>query len=215
MLLVIVNILLNLISPNESINQEINLYLQKNLSNYSNYEYTIEENIGSYKSIEINYQRASNRIGNNFFIPVTIIDQYGIEREKFLTVDINIYETVLVATKPIAKGDLLDHSNTEWKKKDITELTQEPITQQNNTAEIISKYEIQPGEILCYDYVENSPVLEVGDSIELFYARGTVMINFQGVTRQSGAVGDIIKVRANGKQYSAKIINPREALIVE
>ncbi len=214
MFLVLINILISLLPSNNSIEHEIDTYLKKYLNDYTKYEYTLEENLRDYKSVQINYNRASNRIGNNFFLPVRVVDKYGIEREKFIQVEIKIYEKVLVTAKPIVKGDLIDESNTEWKMKDITGLNQEPI-KNNIPGAIVSKYDLQPGEILCNDFIENSPVLEVGDPVSLYYGSGSVAINFSGYARQSGAAGDIIKVRSNGRQYTAKIINSNKALIIE
>jgi len=214
--LLILNILFLLFPSNHSsFENELNNYLKKNLADYLEYQYQVEDNLSEYKSIEINFNRSANRIGKNFFVPVKVIDTRGIEREKYLQIGIKLFETVLVATMPIERGEELNSTNTTWKEEDVTSLRQQPIKKENELGSVIAEYDLQPGDVVCYDFIENSPVLNPGDKVELFYTRGTVVINFPGVSRQSGAIGEVIKVRANGRQYSAKIINSQEALIIE
>lgn len=215
MYLLILNILFALLPGNKSFENELDNYLKQHFSEYSKYSFNIEEDLSKYESIEINYDRSSNRIGDKFFVPVKMTYSFGVEKDRFLQVEVKIFEKVLVAVQPIERGDLLNSTNTNWKEKDITNIRQEPIKESSSLGSIISKYDLQPGDIICYDFTENSPVLNPGDPVSLFYTKGTVVINFSGVSRQAGAVGDVVKVRANGKQYSAKVINSKEALIIE
>lgn len=214
--LILLNILFLLLPvSHSSFEKDLNDYLKKNLADYSEYQYQLDENLNEYKNVEINYDRSSNRIGNNFYVPVKLVDKHGIEREKFFKVSIKLFAKVLVVTQPIERGDELNSNNTVWKEEDITNLRQDPIKKNYELGSVISKYDLQPGDIVCFDFIENSPVLNPGDQVDLYYSHGTVVINFVGVSRQAGSVGDLIKVRANGRQYAAKVINSKEALIVE
>lgn len=215
MYLIILNILFSLLPGNKSFENELDNYLKQQFSEYSKYRYTIEEDLSKYESVEINYDRSSNRIGNNFFIPVKATYPFGAKKERFLQVEVKIFEKVLVAVEPVERGEPLNSTNTTWKEKDITNLRQKPIKENTSLGSIISKYDLQPGDIICSNFVENSPVLNAGDPVSLFYTEGTVVVSFSGVARQAGAIGDVVKVKANGRQYSAKVINSNEALIIE
>lgn len=212
----LLNITLSLIlTVNSGIQNEFEEYVNNSFSQYDSVSYSIQENLNSFKKIKINTSRKSSIIGDKFFVPITYVDKYGLQKEKFLTVDIKLFQEVNVVQTPIEKGSVIDRNNVNKELRDLTRLNSTPLIDDNSFGKIIAKHDLQPGTILCNEYVTNKPVLENGDQINLIYQIGSVAVSMIGTVRQAGAIGDVIKIKSDNRQYSAKIINKNEALIVE
>lgn len=212
----ILNIILNaFVIPNGDTPNEIHEYINITLAEYDSVAYTLQDDLFSIKSLEINYKRKSNRIGNNFFIPVKIIDQNNISSERFLIAKVELFKKVLVSNVVINKGELINGSNSSFMLKNVTDLNQTPININEEPTGVISRFNLQPGTVICKEYVHAQPIINVGDKVNLRYELGAVTVSFIGTARQSGAKGDVVKIKANNQQYSAEIINHNEAIIVE
>lgn len=216
MILLLLNIALSLLSVNNNnFQSELKDYITKSFSQYDSVSYSIQDDLREVASIELNNSRTSNRIGSNFFVAVTFIDKYGISKEKYLTVVVKLFQNVRVVKFPISKGETIDNSNTTLQLMEVTELNHNPFVENTKLGMVIAKYELQPGSIVCNDHLEDSPVMNVGDQINLIYQVGTVQVSLVGTVRQSGTIGEAIKIRANNQQYTAKVINSHEAIIIE
>lgn len=216
MILLLLNIVFNLLlNPGDKIHAEIENYIHKNHAEYDSVSYSLHDEFSSVKSLEINYKRKSNRIGNNFFIPVKIIDRNNISRERFLIAKVELFKKVLISNAVINKGDLINGSNSTFMLKNVTDLNQTPINVNEEPSGVISRLNLTPGTIICREHIQAEPVVNPGDKVNLIYEFGAVSVSFIGTARQSGTVGDVVKIRANNHQYSAEIINQNEAIIIE
>jgi flagella basal body P-ring formation protein FlgA len=216
MLLIVLNIILSLIAPNKSnFDRQLDAYIEKSFVNYDSISYNLTDDLSEIASVSINSSRASNRIGSKFFVPVTYVDRYGISKERFLTVNLTLYQYVFVSKTPISKGEPIDYENSIKLLKDITDLNHEPFIEDELLGSVIAKYDLQPDNIICNAYLDALPILNVGDQVSLLYQVGSVQVSMIGTVRQAGAIGEVIKIRSSSQQYSAKIINSREALIIE
>lgn len=216
MILLLLNIVFNLLlNPGDKIHAEVENYIHENHAEYDSVSYSLHDEFSSIKSLEINYKRKSNRIGNNFFIPVKIIDQNNISRERFLIAKVELFKKVLISNVVINKGELINGTNSSFMLKNVTDLNQTPININEEPTGVISRLNLPPGTIICREHIHAEPVINPGDQVNLRYDFGSVSVTFIGTARQSGTVGDIVKIRANNHQYSAEIINHNEAIIIE
>lgn len=216
MFLIVANIFFNILfgggSPFES---ELDKYMQQNFSSLGVVEYTVTDDIQNFSEVKINYKREPNRIGNTFFLPVTVKDYYGLEKERFISIKLKIYREVLVAAAKISKGEPINFGNSRFEEVDITELNFSPITKEEFEEGYISKYDLRPNTVISSKHIEKDPVVNVGDKIIAIYENGTVVVTFEGVARQNGAEGEIIKIRAMDTQYSARVVNSNQVNIIE
>ena len=212
----LLNIILSfVIASGNNFDSEVEKYIYTHFTQYDSLSYTIHEDINGYINPEINSNRKPSGIGDKFFIPISYYDQYRNRKEKFLTVSIKLFKKVWVTQSIIEKGTVIDQTNTIKELRDITSIKGTPFLNEKELGEIITKMNLQPGTIVCNEYLNTKPVLEPGDQINLVYQYESVAISMIGTVRQAGSVGDIIKVKTDKRQYSAKVINNHEALIVE
>ena len=219
MLVLVLNIILNLTlvgnQSNAGFEKKVEIFLHKTYTEYNDMEFTIEDNLDEFSEITINYDREPNRIGNKFYLPVSVIMQNGESKERFLNVNLKIFENVLVTTQSIAEGELITPANAEFQRTDITGFNFEPLTEKDVTENFICKYDLRPKTVINTRQIKRQPIIEPGSQIEAIFTRGTVIISFDGVAKQSGAEGDIIRIKANDTQYSARIVNSKQVNIIE
>lgn len=208
-------VLLLLFQLNDNYRLVIDRYIIQSFAEYDSVSYSIKEDVSKFISLEINRLKASNRIGDKFFIPVKFVDQSYLEGEKFITVEVKLYKKVFISKNSIARGEPVDKSNTVFKLQDVTGISQNTFLGQEDLSSKIAKYDLKAGTIICNEYLEEAPIMKVGDQVYLVYQFGSVIISFIGTVRQPGAAGDIIKIKANKMQYSARVINSNEAIILE
>lgn len=212
----LLNIILSfVIFSGSNFNNEVEKYIYTHFNQYDSLSYTIHEDINRFINPEINSSRKPSVIGDKFFIPISYYDQYRNRKEKFLTVSIKLYKKVWVTQSIVEKGTVIDETNTIKLLHDLTSIKGTPFLNEKVLGKIITKINLQPGTVVCNEYLNTKPVLEPGDQINLVYQYESIAVSMIGTVRQAGAVGDIIKVKTDKRQYSAKIINNHEAIIVE
>ncbi|MHB8339328.1 MAG: flagella basal body P-ring formation protein FlgA, partial [Ignavibacteriaceae bacterium] len=75
---------------------------------------------------------------------------------------------------------------------------------------------IKAGEILTKEMVEPVPIIKAGDPVTAKYIGSNVLITFNALSRQDGALGDVITIIAKDKKlYKAKIIDAKNVIIIE
>lgn len=215
MFAIFLNMILCLLPVDKLSLVEIDHYIQNHFAEYDSISYSIQDDLSSTAELEINHSRSSNRIGNKFFIPVITIEANGVSKEKFLNVEIELYQRIAIAIDHINKGDQIALGNTTFELRDITGFNKSPLTDLERIGSIISKYNMKPGDIIFTEFIDTMPVVNPGDPVNIMYQVGGVHVSFIGTVRQAGAIGDVIKVKAQNQQYSAKVINTNEVLIIE
>lgn len=212
----LLNIILSfVIASGSNFNNEVEKYIHTHFNQYDSLSYTIHENINEFINPEINLSRKPSVIGDKFFLPISYYDHYRNRKEKFLTVSIKLYKKVLVTQSIVEKGTVIDETNTIKQLRDLTSIKGTPFSNEKELGKIITKINLQPGTVVCNEYLNTKPVLKPGDQINLVYQYESVTVSMIGTVRQAGAIGDIIKVKTDKHQYSAKIVNNHEAIIVE
>lgn len=215
MFAIVLNIILCLFPVDKPSVTEIDQYIHDHFAEYDSISYSIQDDLSGVVNLGINHSRSSNRIGNKFFIPVITLDENGASKERFLNVEIELYRTVAIAIDNINRGNQITLGNTTFELRDITEFNKSPLTDLERIGSIISKYNMKPGDIIFADFIETMPVLNPGDPVNVMYQVGAVHVSFIGTVRQAGAIGDVIKVKAQNQQYTARVINSNEVLIIE
>lgn len=200
-----------------SFNDELNNYLKKNLSGkFEDYKYEVLQMPESYDKIKLLKTDDFNLSGNMIYIPVKIFQKNARVIESILSVKLKIFKKVMVAEKDILTRRKLDDKDFCLKKIDVSVLNGTPITSFKDINNLRSKEFIKSGEILTKEMVEPVPIIKAGDPVTAKYIESNVIITFNALSRQDGALGDVITIIAKDKKlYKAKIINSKNVIIIE
>ena len=133
-----------------------------------------------------------------------------------LAVQIKAVANVLVATGVIAQGQEINEQNTKWEKRDLANIAN-PISMGQENREWVAKRSIRSGAILTTSDVDLPAAIKAGDSIALIVKCGGVIIRTNAQAKQSGQIGDSIRVRsgASREDVRARIVNATTAEIIK
>ena len=211
-------IILSLIGQGKnSFNDDLNNYLKKNLSGkFEDYEYQVLQMPKSYDKIKLLATNDFNLSGNMVYVPVKIFQKNSRVIESILSVKLKIFKKVIVASKDILTRRQLEDNDFCIKKVDISQVLGIPLTSLNDIKSLRSKEFIKSGEILTKDLVERMPIIKAGDPVTAKYIESNVIISFNALSRQDGALGDVITIIAKDKKlYKAKIVDSKNVIIIE
>jgi flagella basal body P-ring formation protein FlgA len=195
-------------------------YMEQQLAEYEYAEYEIVSVPKLLKNnnfeVNINYDRAFRLSKGHGYIPITVIDNMGSELSSYITVEVRIYQTVLVAQRNIGKGDMLNPGDFDYQRIEISHLFGEPVTDISSLSDSRAKANMRSGDILVERLIERKPVIFRNDNITAFSGMGNVFVEVPAKALQDGHIGANIRIEtANNRIFIAKIINEQFVKIVE
>ncbi len=125
--------------------------------------------------------------------------------------------SVLVANRPIQPHEILSAEDVSLVLTDLPPGFTQPITDLQDAIGKRSTRFLQSGQPIPATAVETPPVISANDQITIEYVFGTIRITAPGLARQSGKVGDTIRVYApdTRKELDAVIVNNRMVRITD
>ncbi len=203
------------ISQDENLKNEIKNYLDKTFSQYEGYDYEIVQSPDA-KSIKLVNKNVLNLHKNLLYLPVEIKDGTNRTRNSYITIKLKLYQNVFVVNSFLQRNQALIPSDLKIEKIDVSEINGTLVSCSDNISDLQSKIIIKPGTVLINEIVEPKPIIIKGEKVSARVIRGKVMLTVDAFSRQDGAEGEIIKIRTNdNKQFSAKVIDSKNVLIIE
>lgn len=115
-----------------------------------------------------------------------------------------ILESVLVATRPLAKHKTLIPQDFEYREKNIAAFNKPLTTLPHNSRLTKSLLE---GSVLTQKSTEQIPLISRGQSVKVQVAQGAVRLSVEGIALSDGTQGQIISIQnpASNRVFEAKI----------
>jgi len=113
----------------------------------------------------------------------------------FVPVKVSIYETVVVAARPLSKGSVIGTQDLQLAKKDLAKLRAGYFT---DTSEVLGKQvkrTVRHGAALTTPMVKNALQIKRGQRVSLVAGAGGIAVRMIGEALADGAAGDRIQVR--------------------
>jgi flagellar basal body P-ring formation protein FlgA len=132
-----------------------------------------------------------------------------------LVMTIHPYKDVVVAARPLQKGEVLTADALVVRQKDLSREMQR-VRRSNCGTEIepllgktVQRY-VDVGSVLTWSMLEDPPIVERGDKVAILVNRGGISITTSGEARLDGTVGQTIPVRnlSSSKVVMAKVVRP-------
>jgi flagella basal body P-ring formation protein FlgA len=216
MLISFIMALLFLFNPSNSLKEEINSFLKKNLSSYKDFEYEIVQMPENFKEVTIEKTNDFSVNGSLAYIPVKVVTIGNRQTRSFITIRLKLFEKVLVASKDIAQRENLTKDDFRLKKVDITQVRGNPVLSFDSLSLYRSKISIKSGDILIKELIEEKPIINAGDVVTASYTNGTVTVSTEAFSKQDGCKGETITiVTRDKKQFKAKVIDSKHVNIIE
>ncbi len=105
------------------------------------------------------------------------------------------YDNVLVSTDRINRHAPIEQGMYEIERREVTSLSNKPVTTPEQLSGCWAKRHISKGKILTMAMIEQIPMIITGQNIEIVYRSAGFDVSAQGLAMQSGYTGDRIKVK--------------------
>jgi flagella basal body P-ring formation protein FlgA len=120
-----------------------------------------------------------------------------------IRVRIRHYENVLVSVDRFKRHDLPIPDKYMIKRMEITSLTENPVTSEDELSGKWARRNVGIGQILTSRMFETIPAITVGQQVSILYKSSCLELTARGTALQPGDIGDMIKIKNN---QSKKII---------
>jgi len=217
MKILLLHILFTALVIGNNYNSNISQYLNEQLPDFKKVNFSIV----SPKSVKldlcvIDKTRKFKVNGSYAYLPVEMNTNENENRKLLLTLKLEIYKDVLVASRPIKKNENININDFRIVEKEISALRFAPVEVSNKIDLYRAKFKISANSILQNSMVERIPDIMVGDRVEAFFNNNSVNISFSASARSEGIVGDIIKIKRDDKRiFKARIVNYNIVKIIE
>ncbi len=216
-MIVLIVLILLFGSNNSNFKKELDGYLKNKLNSYEKWSYQIikapDENMGQIKIIDQNKLSVN---GNLAYIPIEIVSANGRSVRSYVTIRLELFKKVFVAAKQIEAKEPLSSSDVKIKTVNISELRGTPVDLNENISKFRSRVNINSGEIIRTEMIEEQPVITAGQTITAKAVFGSVVVSTKAVARQNGLEGEIIKILTdNNKQLNARVIDSNNVIVEE
>lgn len=170
---------------------------------------------GANVEIQAKSLNGSVRPGPNT-IALEIVTDGRVAATTSATVSVKAVANVMVATTTIPQGTAINDQNTKWDKRDLAGFN-DPIVMGQDDKNWVSRRSIRAGSIINSSDVTLPPAVRAGDSVTLTVKCGGVSLTTNAEAKQSGRVGESIRVRAgvSSEDVRARITSPSAVEIVK
>jgi flagella basal body P-ring formation protein FlgA len=170
---------------------------------------------GSNVEIQAKILSGSVKPGPNT-IALEVITDGRVAATTSATVVVRAVADVLVATGAIPQGTAINDQNTKWDKRDLAGFS-DPITKGQEDKNWVARRSIRAGSIINSSDVTLPPAVRAGDSVTLTVKCGGVSLTTTAEARQSGRIGESIRVRAgvSSEDVRARITSASAVEIVK
>ena len=168
-------------------------------------------NLGDLKGSDLEIRPVLLRAKGRGPVHVALELYRGDERisRKVVTVDLQIFRDVLVATRQINRHEEIDPEFLGYERMNTRSLSDRPCSSPDAVIGNRATRIIKEGEPLLTSLVEEIPVIGRGDKVMLLVSVGGVTVTATGTALQDGAPGDAIPVRNDrgGKRLQCMVVS--------
>lgn len=141
-------------------------------------------------------------------------DVNGLVKTANVQAYIKVEELLPVAVQRLLSGRALQKNDVDWRWIDITKMTGKPVEKQTEMQGLVLNRIVNKGSVLKWTDLRRKPVMRSGDEVTLIYNFKGIKIDMHCVSRQSGAIGDRVRLysRETGKTYVGEVTGTATAI---
>lgn len=144
------------------------------------------------EQLSIRFAR-SNMVSGNTAILVRCDQESGWKIH--LPVSIDVFDNVVVAAKPLLKGQYIDSAAVDFKKHNIARLKNGYYSKDSNLDQLAARRNLAPGTVLTPANVSARLLVRSGQQVSLVLDYNGMQIRSSGEALQSASLGEVVKVR--------------------
>jgi flagella basal body P-ring formation protein FlgA len=125
---------------------------------------------------------------------VEIYDSEKLLKTMVLTVEVKIYEDVVVTAKKLDRNEKIAADMLTVERRDVTNFTDSYFKSADQIKNQRAKSIIPKGRILGRSSLENIPLVNQGDKVKILAEIGGIKVWAYGMAREDGKLGEEIKI---------------------
>ena len=124
-----------------------------------------------------------------------------------VSVKIGILKPVLVTSQAIKAGESITSEKLMLETRDIAPSDESPILDTCRISGMVASRFMPAGRMLTASSLMQPPVIRSGDKVTIRYSQGPVELSVDGVARESGLIGESIRVmNANSRKIIRAVV---------
>jgi len=135
----------------------------------------------------------SSYIGNAFLSVNVIVDDKIIETVP-VTMNVRIFKEVLIPKKTLERGEEIDASDFERKRREVTRYKKGVIESFSEIKEMVPKKVIRSSQVMSMNMFEHPQLIKRGDMVKIVLKSDTLTIKTKGIALNSAKKGEIVRV---------------------
>ena len=146
---------------------------------------------------------------------VDILVNNKIEKKINMPINLKVYDEVWVTTGIVTRDKNFNISNTELKRKDITNNYENVLRSKDDITEYVANKNFGISEIINKKYIKQKPDITKNSTISAIMQANTIQIAFEVQATENGCIGDMIKVKSPKYKrfYMGEVINKNMVLV--
>jgi flagella basal body P-ring formation protein FlgA len=127
---------------------------------------------------------------------------------------VELKQKLPVVNKRIERNQTITQNDLTWRILDITRMKKFPIAKVEEITGKAAGRLISKGNVILNSDLQQAPIIEVGDNIQMVYREGGIEVALDCTARQARAKGEQIRVfsRETRKTYIGKVLTPSKVI---
>lgn len=145
--------------------------------------------------------------------PITFYVNGKREAQVWVHSEVKLVMPVVVAVRPLVRGEVIGDDDVALEKRELSGT--DCLFRLSDAVGKRVRVSIPPGTALTRKLLVIPPVIKVGDRVSIVAEKGGLRVSVPGEARQSGRVGDVIRVRnlMSKKTVFARVVNGEEVKV--
>jgi len=148
-------------------------------------------------------------LSGNVTIPVSIVSENKVMKKVYISVKIQIFDSVYVSKRSINQHQIFTNDNIKKEWKEITGFEEQVVKSEKEVFEKRTTRYISEGTPITLNVIENLPIIKSGQSVTIISKVNSVVVSTYGVAKEDGKKGQVINVEnsSSGAKLRAKVID--------
>ena len=154
---------------------------------------------------------ANGRYLGRVTVPITVIVDGNAFHRVQVSGQVEVYKEVICVKRSLKKGEVLKRDDLIVTRRPLSRLHGEPVTDVESALGMELRRSLRGGQILRERDLRRPIVVKRGQIVEIIARTSNVLITLKGRAQDSGAKGDVIRVRnaTSKKVLLAQVVGPK------
>lgn len=146
---------------------------------------------------------------------LTLLVACGNEWSIYVPIDLNVYRTVVVSTRPLANGAVLTSADVELSSINIGQLTGTYLTALDEAVGMGVKRPLMPGRPIVAQQLEPPLLIRRGEAVMINAENSALAVKMPGTALTDGRRGEQIRIKnqATSRVIDARVVGPGQVTV--